>query len=296
MTPEQAKTYRFDPFDITKVWPHADFPPIEIGRMVLDRNPENYFAEVEQAAFSPANFVPGIGPSPGQDAPGAPVQLPRHPPPPARAQLPPAPDQRPEGGPDGELPAGRRHALRTGTAEAGPTTGRTASAARPRTPASPSRRSTSPGQAARHAYVLGDVDFVQAGALYRKVMTDTDREHLVANIVGHLKGAQKRLQLRQTALFYKADPEYGERVAKGLGLDLRRGQAAGGDVPGGPGQGDGGLRSGSAVPPGDSPARPRRRSGRLVGLCRISRVPGSPRPVHNAIIPLRPEGGRAESR
>jgi len=64
MTLEQAKDYRFDPFDITKVWPHADFPPITIGRMVLNRNPENYFAEVEQAAFSPGNFVSGIGPSP----------------------------------------------------------------------------------------------------------------------------------------------------------------------------------------------------------------------------------------
>ncbi|MDQ7842076.1 MAG: catalase, partial [bacterium] len=64
MTPDQAKNYRFDPFDITKVWPHADFPPIEVGRLVLNRNPENYFAEVEQAAFSPGNFVPGIGPSP----------------------------------------------------------------------------------------------------------------------------------------------------------------------------------------------------------------------------------------
>ncbi|MGZ3382766.1 MAG: catalase, partial [Isosphaeraceae bacterium] len=64
MTPEQAKSYRFDPFDITKVWPHADFPPMNVGRLVLNRNPENYFAEVEQAAFSPGNFVPGIGPSP----------------------------------------------------------------------------------------------------------------------------------------------------------------------------------------------------------------------------------------
>jgi catalase len=60
----QADGYRFDVFDITKVWPHADYPPITIGRLVLDRNPENYFAEVEQAAFSPGNFVPGIGPSP----------------------------------------------------------------------------------------------------------------------------------------------------------------------------------------------------------------------------------------
>lgn len=64
MTPQQAKEYKFDPFDITKVWPHEDFPPMTIGRMVLNRNPENYFAEVEQSAFSPGNFVPGIGPSP----------------------------------------------------------------------------------------------------------------------------------------------------------------------------------------------------------------------------------------
>ncbi|MDO8689808.1 MAG: catalase, partial [Dehalococcoidia bacterium] len=64
MMPEQADSYRFDPFDVTKVWPHSDFPPIAVGRMVLNRNPESYFAEVEQSAFSPGNFVPGIGPSP----------------------------------------------------------------------------------------------------------------------------------------------------------------------------------------------------------------------------------------
>ena len=77
------------------------------------------------------------------------------------------------------------------------------------------------GAAARHTYELGDVDFVQTGALYRTVMTDTDREHLVNNIVGHLKMLEKRIQLRQTALFYKADKDYGKRVAKGLGLDAK---------------------------------------------------------------------------
>jgi catalase len=48
----------------TKAWPHRDYPLITVGRIVLNRNPENYFAEVEQAAFNPAHFVPGIGPSP----------------------------------------------------------------------------------------------------------------------------------------------------------------------------------------------------------------------------------------
>ena len=60
----EAADYRFNPFDLTKVWPHGDYPPIEVGRLVLDRNPENFFAEVEQAGFSPANLVPGIGLSP----------------------------------------------------------------------------------------------------------------------------------------------------------------------------------------------------------------------------------------
>lgn len=58
-----AATYRFNVFDITKVWPHSDYPLIPVGRLVLNRNPDNYFAEVEQAAFTPAHLVPGIEPS-----------------------------------------------------------------------------------------------------------------------------------------------------------------------------------------------------------------------------------------
>ncbi|GAA4628898.1 catalase [Cellulomonas oligotrophica] len=61
---EDAKSYRFNPFDLTKVWPHADYPLIEVGVMELNRNPENYFAQIEQATFAPSSFVPGIGPSP----------------------------------------------------------------------------------------------------------------------------------------------------------------------------------------------------------------------------------------
>jgi catalase len=61
---EDAANYRFNPFDVTKVWPHKDYPPITVGRFVLDRNPENFFAQIVEAAFDVANFVPGIGPSP----------------------------------------------------------------------------------------------------------------------------------------------------------------------------------------------------------------------------------------
>ncbi len=61
---EEAKTYRFNPFDLTKVWPHGDYPLIEVGRMTLDRNPADYHTEIEQAAFEPNNLVPGIALSP----------------------------------------------------------------------------------------------------------------------------------------------------------------------------------------------------------------------------------------
>ena len=60
MTEEQAETHRHNPFDLTKVWPKTEYPSIEVGVMELNRYPENYFAEVEQAAFSPANIVPGL--------------------------------------------------------------------------------------------------------------------------------------------------------------------------------------------------------------------------------------------
>ena len=64
MTEEQAKTYRFHPFDLTKVWSKKDFPLIEVGMMELNRNADNYYADVEQSSFAPSNLVPGIGPSP----------------------------------------------------------------------------------------------------------------------------------------------------------------------------------------------------------------------------------------
>ena len=60
MKEADAANYRFDVFDITKVWPHSDYPLIKVGRLTLNRNPSNYFADVEQSAFSPSHFVPGI--------------------------------------------------------------------------------------------------------------------------------------------------------------------------------------------------------------------------------------------
>ncbi|MGB4586786.1 MAG: catalase [Rectinemataceae bacterium] len=216
MTPEEAETYRFDPFDITKVWPHADYPLQPLGRMVLDRNPENYFAEVEQIAFSPGNFVPGIGPSPDRLLQGRLFSYPDT----QRHRLGPnfhmLPVNAPKAAKDNSYQrdgAMRFDANGSGTPNYWPN-----SAGGPEPDSSYAVPALDiSGLAARHVYTPGDVDFVQTGELYRRVMTDMDRENLVGNIVSHLKGAQKLIQLRQIALFQKADPEYGDRVARRLG-------------------------------------------------------------------------------
>ena len=64
MTYEQAENWKFNPFDLTKVWPHKEFPLRQVGKLIFNRNPKNYFAEVEQMAYSPAHLVPGIEASP----------------------------------------------------------------------------------------------------------------------------------------------------------------------------------------------------------------------------------------
>jgi len=220
MTPEQVENYRFDSYDITKVWPHGDAPLHPVGRMVLDRNPENYFADVEQAAFSPGNLVPGIAPSPDKLLQGRLFSYhDTH-----RHRLGPnyhlIPVNRAKGVPVDNYQ--RDGAMRTdGNAGGGPNYyPNTFQGPQPMPEAAQPPFEVS-GMAARHPYTHPNDDFVQAGDLYRKVMTDEDRDHLIGNIVAHLGNARKRLQLRQAALFTKADPEYGRRVAEGLGLDVQ---------------------------------------------------------------------------
>jgi len=220
MTPEQAKDYRWNIFDITKVWPHADFPLIKIGKLVLDRNPLNYFAEVEQAAFSPGNLVPGIAPSPdkmlqarlfsyhdthlhrlGPNYHLLPVNAPKYTP---------------------EKSYQRDGFMRTDeNGGGGPNYWPNSFGGPEPDPSTAEPRFEVSGWAARHPYSSPEDDFQQAGDLYRKVMTAEDRTHLVGNIVDHLGGAQKRIQMRQTALFFKADPDYGRRVAEGLSLNIK---------------------------------------------------------------------------
>jgi catalase len=220
MTPEQAKSYRFNPFDVTKVLPHGDFPVTPIGRLVLNRNPENYFAEVEQAAFSPGNFVPGIAASPDKMLQGRVFSYhDAH-----RYRLGPNYHLLPINSPKGVKVNNyqRDGAMRVDpNGGGGPNYFPNSFGGPTPEPALAEPVLKISGKVARQPYTHPNDDFLQAGTLYRKVMTDRDRDHLIGNIVDHLGNALKRIHLRQTALFYKADPDYGIRVAKGLGLDVK---------------------------------------------------------------------------
>jgi catalase len=208
-----AKAYHLNPFDVTKVWPHADYPLRDVGRLTLDRNPANYFADVEQAAFDPANFVPGIGPSPDKMLQGRlfaygdahryrlginHTQLP--------VNSPHAADVA-NYGRDGLMRFDDNGGLRKNyepNSYAGPAeTGEPLCAPL-----------AGDGPSGTYAWEdrEGD-DFAQAGALYR-VMDEAARARLVANIAGSLSQVSKdEIVTRSVAHFRAADPEYGMRVA-----------------------------------------------------------------------------------
>ncbi|MED4588016.1 catalase KatA [Priestia flexa] len=217
MPVEDADTYRFDPFDVTKVWSQKDYPLIEVGRMVLNRNPENYFAEVEQAAFSPGAFVPGIEASPDKMLQGRLFAY--------------ADAHRYRVGVNhNHLPINRpksdvHHYQRDGqmrfdgngggsvyyepNSYGGPT----------ETPEHKQTAFPVSGVAENAPYDHND-HYTQAGDLYRLMSTE-ERERLVNNIVEAMKPVEKdEIKLRQIAHFYKADPEYGLGVARGLGLEV----------------------------------------------------------------------------
>ncbi|MGY4914865.1 catalase [Streptomyces sp. 900116325] len=217
MPAAEAADYRFNPFDLTKVWPHSDYPLQRVGRLVLDRNPDNVFAEVEQAAFSPNNFVPGIGPSPDKMLQGRlfayadahryrlgvnHTQLPVNAPRTAAVD---------NYGRDG------LHATRNGARHdknyepnsyAGPA----------QTDAALSAPLAVHGWTGTHAAPAHtkDDDFFQAGELYR-LMSEDERSRLVANIAGGLSRVTRDDVIEKNlAHFHAADTEYGKRVAEAV--------------------------------------------------------------------------------
>jgi catalase len=216
MPERDAASYRFHPFDVTKVWSHRDYPLVEVGVLELNRNPENYFAEVEQSAFTPANVVPGIDFSPDKmlqarlfsygDAHryrlGANYEL--------------LPVNRPRAASADNYQ--RDGAMRFddnggGRVNYGPNSfdGPVAvpSAAEPPLALS--------GEARRYDHRAGNDDFTQAGDLYR-LMKEDERARLIENLAGAMHTVPREIQLRQVPHFARADREYGARVAKALGL------------------------------------------------------------------------------
>ena len=213
---EDAATYSINPFDVTKVWPHADYPLIEIGKMVLNRNPVNYFADVEQAGFDPASFVPGIGPSPDKMLQGRLFAYgDAH-----RYRL---------GINHTQLPVNRPHATdvdnygRDGLMRSDDNGGDSKNY-EPNSFDGPTQ-SNEPlykgievsGATGAYEWDERDTDnFSQAGALYR-LMDDAAQQRLIDSIAGDLSGVSKD-EIIEKALenFTNADPEYGSRLRSAI--------------------------------------------------------------------------------
>ncbi|MCL4234530.1 MAG: catalase [Deltaproteobacteria bacterium] len=213
MTGTQAEKTSYNPFDLTKVWPHAEFPLIDVGVLELNRNPDNYFAEVEQAAFSPGNVVPGIGHSPDKmlqfrivsyaDAHRYRLGVNHEALPVNRPQCPVHSYHR-----DGAM---RFDGNGGGSVNYEPNSfGGPAQDAAFREPPLPIA-----GDADRYDHRDGNDDFTQAGNLYR-LMPQGERDRLHRALAGAMRGVPEAIIERQLAHFEKADPAYaaGIRAAR----------------------------------------------------------------------------------
>src|SRR3546814_920727 len=210
---DDAAGYRYNPFDLTKIWSHKDYPLIEVGTMTLNRNPENFFAQIEQAAFSPGNTVPGIGLSPDKmllgrafayaDAQRNRIGANFHQLPVNRPKVPVNTYQF-----DGQMAyehrgrepvyapssGGRNLADNTGKVEDGWEVD---------------------GDMVRSAYTLhaDDDDVGQAGILVRDVFNDGQRGRLVEQVSGSLLGGVRSPVLERAFEYWKnIDPDVGQRI------------------------------------------------------------------------------------
>lgn len=219
MTQAQAQSFRWNPFDLTKVWPHAEFPLTDIGVLELNRNPLNYFAEVEQAAFKPSALVPGIGPSPDRMLQARLMSY-------ADAHL------HRLGGNHHQIPVNApRCPVMNYTRDGALATAANYQSAANYWPNTVAGTPKPQPAFADPAWALGEVivdrydtttdqdDFSQAGALYR-LLDAAEQDRLTSRIAGALGQARPEIQMRQVCHFYRADEDYGTRVAGKLGIDI----------------------------------------------------------------------------
>ncbi|UXM93812.1 catalase [Paenarthrobacter sp. JL.01a] len=216
---EDAKTYRFNPFDLTKVWPHSDYPLIHVGTMELNKNPENYFAQIEQATFAPSNFVPGIAASPdkmlqarifsyadahryrvGTNHAQIPVNQPKN--------------QVNNYSQDGQ---GRYLFNAPSTPVYAPNSVGGPAAVEP---ASPAGGWENDGELTLSAHTLHaeDDDFGQAGTLYREVYDEAAKARFLDTITGAVGGV-KNADIKERAIQYwtNVDAELGAKLRANLG-------------------------------------------------------------------------------
>ncbi len=215
MPETDAEKTLYNPFDVTKVWPHADYPLIEVGILELNRNAAHYFAEVEQSSFSPSNIVPGIGFSPDKMLQGRifayadahryrvgthyeslPVNRPRCP----------VHHYHADGGMLFEIP-NRGNAYYEPNSFDGPVQDRRA--------AEPPLKIS--GDADRYDHRAGNDDYKQPGDLFR-LMTPDEQAQLMDNIAEAMQGVPEEIVKRQIVHFYLADKAYGLGVAERMGL------------------------------------------------------------------------------
>lgn len=224
MTDEESRKFKFNPFDVTKVWNHTDFPLIDVGTMELNEIPQNYFRDVEQAAFAPSNVVNGIGYSPDKMLQGRLLSYPdAH-----RYRL----GVNYEQIPVNECPYAVNNYQRDGLMQTGNNGG-----------GNPNYRPNSfddivvdesykelPMQLDSNIADWFDRNendndhYTQPGILYREVMNDHDRKNLVSNIVSSMSGIagpnKDRIIELQLCHFFRVDLQLGMEVAKGLGINI----------------------------------------------------------------------------
>ncbi|OXM84293.1 catalase [Paenibacillus rigui] len=213
---EDLDAHGFDPLDPTKVWPESLYPLHKVGTMTLNRNPANYFAEVEQSAFSPSALVPGIEPSEDKLLQGRLFSYPDT----QRYRLGANYLQIPVNCPYAPVRNHQRDGFMNVKQDASPVNYEPNS--HTDSPQEDARYADTPaplhGQAGRSSIAKTD-DFTQAGEQYRSY-TSEERDHLIHNLIGDLTQTPQHIQLRAICNFFRADREYGMRLAEGLGVDI----------------------------------------------------------------------------
>jgi len=221
MPETDAEKTSYNPFDLTKVWPHGDYPLIEVGVLELNRNPENYFAEIESSAFSPNAIVPGISFSPDKML---------------QARIQSYPDAHryrlgsnyqafPVNAPKCPMATYQRDGI-AGGMRADNNGGR-APNYEPNSFGGPKQDDSfrEPPMTLACAVIdrwdahEGNDNYTQAGNLFRMMPADA-KDRLIGNIVDSMSSVPHDIQMRQVCHFFRADPAYGTGVAQGLGLDL----------------------------------------------------------------------------